>query len=327
MTKHLIIDATNILFRVAAVNKDKIFNAEDLAGMCMHVAIMSANKLFKQFKPDKVVFAFEGGNNWRKKFTETTKSGVKYKANRVPDKSMEHLYELIKDFKDVMHNYTSTICLAIPGLEGDDVIAGYVQLYSSENDTMYIVSADKDFVQLLKYPNTYLLDPNTGGFRNQPGHKDYCEDIDYFMFLKCVRGDGGDNVPSAFPKVRETRIKKAFSDPIERINFMNETWILKETIDDTVVEKEMVVGELFKENEILMDLSKQPDDIRQHMLVEIVKIVEDPGKYNNFKMIQFLGKHNLKNILDNIGKYVELFSCGQQNRVRVEDTESIITFD
>jgi hypothetical protein len=31
MAKHLIIDATNILFRVAAVQKDKVFDEYDLA--------------------------------------------------------------------------------------------------------------------------------------------------------------------------------------------------------------------------------------------------------------------------------------------------------
>jgi hypothetical protein len=31
MAKHLVIDATNILFRVAAVQKDKVFDEFDLA--------------------------------------------------------------------------------------------------------------------------------------------------------------------------------------------------------------------------------------------------------------------------------------------------------
>jgi hypothetical protein len=123
MAKHLIIDATNILFRVAAMQKDKVFDGNDLAGMCLHVALTSANKLYRQYKPDHVVFAFEGGNNWRKEYTKNSISGVGYKANRVPDKSMEHLFALISDFKDVMGSATTATCLAIPGLEGDDVIA------------------------------------------------------------------------------------------------------------------------------------------------------------------------------------------------------------
>ena len=326
--KHLIIDATNILFRVAAVQKDKVFDSFDLAGMCLHVALYSANKLFKQYKPDRVVFAFEGGNNWRKEYTVNAISGVGYKAQRVQDKSMEHLFDLIKDFKDVMSNYTSNIVLAIPGLEGDDAIAGYVQKYSSENDTMYIVSADRDFIQLLKYPNTFLVDPSTGNFRNQPGDKDYCEDLDYFIFLKCVRGDAGDNVPSAFPRVRESKIKAAYADKYQRENFMNTIWE-KPCLDEfgIPIKKEMRVGDLFEENALLMDLSKQPADIRQYMMEEIENQVDNSGKYNNFRMIQFLGKHQLNQILNKLNDFIPMLSCGTKNRVRLDELDkSLVSF-
>lgn len=296
--------------------------------MCLHVALYSANKLFRQYQPDKVVFAFEGGNNWRKEYTKNAISGVGYKANRTQDKSMEHLFELIKDFKEVMDNYTSNIVLSIPLLEGDDVIAGYVQTHASNNDTIYVVSADRDFIQLLKFPNTYLVDPNTGKFRNQPGDKDYCEDIDYFMFLKCVRGDGGDNVPSAYPKVRETKIKAAYEDSYHRTNFMNVTWEKPlmdaegkplSNEDGSVAKKTMRVGDLFEENKMLMDLSMQPKEIRDYMFEEIAKKVENPGKYNNFKMLQFLGKHKLNQILNKLNDFIPLFSCGQGTRVRLEN--------
>jgi hypothetical protein len=288
--------------------------------MCLHVALYSANKLFKQYKPDRVVFAFEGGNNWRKEYTKNAISGVGYKANRVQDKSMEHLFELIKDFKDVMANYTSNVVLAVPGLEGDDVIGGYVQTYASPNDTIYVVSADRDFIQLLKYPNTYLVDPNTGKFRNQPGDKDYCEDIDYFMFLKCVRGDGGDNVPSAFPRVRESKIRAAYEDSYHRENFMNTTWE-KPCIDENgnPYKQTMRVGDLFVENQMLMDLSKQPTEIREYMLEQVKATVENPGKYNNFRMLQFLGKHKLNQILNKLNDFIPMFACGQSTRIRLDE--------
>jgi 5'-3' exonuclease len=196
---------------------------------------------------------------------------------------------------------------------------------------MYIVSADKDFIQLLKHPNVFLIDPNTGKFRNQPGDKDYCEDIGYFMFLKCIRGDGGDNVPSAFPRVRETKIKKAYENLSDRLNFMNETWQLPIREGDELIHKTMVVGELFKENELLMDLEKQPDDIRKYMYEEIQMLVEKPKKYSNFKMMQFLGKHQLKNILDNLEKYIPLFSSGLSTRNAVTETpkanDDVISFE
>jgi PAS domain-containing protein len=152
-------------------------------------------------------------------------------------------------------------------MEADDCIAAFCQLYADPTHEINIVSGDKDFTQLLKLPNVKLINPDNGKARNQPGDKDYEEDIDYWLFKKFIRGDGGDNVPSAFPRVRETRIKKAYEHEYDRLNFMNEHWtqsVFEADENGIEVEKKIVhrVGDLYEENIILMDLYRQPDEVQ-----------------------------------------------------------------
>lgn len=308
--KVLVYDVSNILYRVAAVQKHKSpygpdAEPEDLVGLCMHISLQSIYKWFVKFKPDFVVFAFEGGSNWRKLYTAQHNIRRQYKANRVIDPEMKHFYQLVDSFRETMTNHTSICCLTVPGTEGDDAIAAYCQINAHADNDILIVSGDRDFIQLTKLPNVRLIDPDKGTLRNQPGDKHYTEDIDYWLFLKCVRGDAGDNVPSAYPKVRETRIKEAYEDPFKRVNFLNETW----QDEHGVIHR---VGDLFAHNEVLMNLEKQPDDIRADLLTQVDAQTKKLGHYSHFHFLRFLGKFKLKRVGEEANKFVSLFTNNQR---------------
>ena len=302
----------------------------------MHISLQSIFKWYNKYRPEFVVFAFEGGDNWRKSYTAVARSRKAYKGNRIQDPEMKHYYRLLDAFQETMSAHTSICCLCIETMEADDEIAAFCQLYAHEDHEIHIVSGDRDFTQLLKLPNVKLVNPDNGKLRNTPNDKEYEPDIDYWLFKKCVRGDGGDNVPSAYPRVRETRIKKAYEDPYERINFMNDTWV--EKILDTVTNPDgsMIiteryvthrVGDLFEENIILLDLYKQPADQRL-ILEEGVKMqVEALGNYSHFHFLRFLRDYELNKVSEEAMKFVDLFANNQRflkgERVNVQPTKII----
>jgi 5'-3' exonuclease len=326
--KTLLFDISNILFRVSAMqkynNQVKDCTPEELVGLCMHISLQSIMRWYVKFKPEFVVFAFEGGKNWRKDYTSSRKSRQVYKANRVVDPEMKHYYSLLEAFMTVISKHTSICCLCIETMEADDAIAAYCQLYASDEHEIDIISGDKDFTQLLKLPGVKLINPDNGKQRNQPGDKEHEEDLDYWIFKKCIRGDGGDNVPSAYPKVRETRIKKAYEDQYELVNFMNEVWVEKifekdeqgNKLDDqglpVMVERQHRVGDLYEENIILMDLFKQPAEQRM-ILEEGVKLqVDQLGTYSHFHFLRFLGEYKLQRVSEEAMKFVDLFTLNQR---------------
>ncbi|MNR13426.1 DNA polymerase I [compost metagenome] len=187
--------------------------------------------------------------------------------------------------------------LARDGLEADDLMAGVAQLFHETHDII-IISADKDLMQLLRYPSVVLIDPATGKPRTLVDHK---MDADLFMFVKCIRGDAGDNVQSAFPRVRMTRIMEAYTDPYARANLMEETWT-----DETG--RELKVKDLFAENELLMDLSKQPQEIRDSIEDGVLEGFENKGTFNHFHFLRFCGKFGLVNISNSLENFVKMLT-------------------
>jgi hypothetical protein len=301
--KRLVIDTANLFFRVASAHsKYQSPNSEDKAGLALHSCLVTMNKWFKQVNPDQILVTFEGSKNWRKDFTASSEclSKVGYKANRVRDPSMDHLFQVMSDFEKLAREHTSIVCLSNPRLEGDDLIAGVAQKFSALGDEVVILSGDKDFTQLLRYQGVQLLNPDKGILREH-------DDPEFFVFEKCIRGDAGDNVRSAYPKVRKTRIEKAFKDEYERTLFMNETW--KFVNPESHEEIEYRVGDLFKENQTLMDLEAQPAEIRALIAETIDSALLNHGKFSMFHFSKFLGQHELTKIAENSDRFVRMFNC------------------
>jgi hypothetical protein len=296
MAVKMVFDTNNLLFRVAAVNMGKTFGTpEEQAGLALHTAFQSVHKYYKRFKPDQWALTFEGRDNWRKTHTKSADAvaGNVYKANRVKDASMVPFFELLESFREVMTEHSSAVILSNDVLEGDDSFSAYVQKNTEEGHTVIGVSGDRDFVQLYKCPGFMLINPDTGKERNQPGDKDYEEDLDYWTFLKCVRGDKGDHVFSAFPRVREDKIKN--------------TWDIKDENGNVI--KTHRVGDLFEENKLLMDLFHQPEHIKEIMREMVIQAEANINSYSNFHFLRFLGKHKLNHIAEHIDQYTDMLSA------------------
>ncbi len=302
--KYLLFDMSNLLYRTFFAHTQE--DDTTIAGLASHSALVTLNKYFREYKPHKVVAAFDRPS-WRKDYTasEECVSKKPYKGNRrqtmTPSEKLkyEQFCAHLNDFETLITDYTTIISLAAAKLEADDLMAGFVQVQTLDpTNEIIIISQDKDMIQLLRFPNVRVVDPATGKDRTLA---EWDNDADYFMFLKCIRGDPGDNVQSALPKIRETRIKKAYTDTFERANLMNETW--KGPNDN-----EFMVKKLYKENQLLMDLQMQPDDIQRLIVQTVVKAVKNPGKFSYFQFLQFLGKYELKKVAEQADSFVPLLS-------------------
>lgn len=323
--KRMIVDTANILFRVASAHGkyNQGGSAEDQAGLALHMALMTLKSHYNKVKPDQVAITFEGANNWRKTYTKSEECVSKriYKANRVKDDSMIPFFELIKSFEQLVREHTSLVCLSNPVCEGDDLFAAYVEKYTGEGDEVVGLSGDKDFVQLLKYPNFSLLNPDKlGAERNKDKNGDLI-DPDYFMFEKAFRGDSGDNVMPAYPRVRATRLKKAYEDPYELTNMLNETWKFNEPA--TGFEREFRVGDLYEENHLLMNLSRQPDWVKAEMQKTLDHEAVHHGQFSLFHFQKFCGKYSLKKISEDVTSFIPLFSNSGMHSEHREETKII----
>jgi len=302
---YLVFDITNILYRTFYAHKTE--DDITVAGLASHTALVTINKYFKQFKPNKVVMCFDR-HSWRKDYTASAKCVSKkpYKGQRrqkMTEKEKAR-YELflghINDFEDMIHKHTSIIGLAGESLEADDLVAGVIQTISVTDPEaeFIIVSADKDFIQVLGYPNVRLINPADGKDRTLD---EWNGDAELFMFEKCIRGDTGDNVQGARPRCKKVRILKAYNDSFERANLMMETW-------SSPNGTEFVVKKLFAENELLMDLRCQPEDIQHKIVTTVLSGMKNPGTFSYFHFMKFIGKYDLKKLGEQIETLVPLLS-------------------
>lgn len=330
--KRLVIDTANLLFRVAAAHGKFNTNTDPAmsAGLAMHSALMSIRSQYNKHKPDQVAITFEGAQNWRKAHTrgerpEPSISGRLYKGNRVKDDSMIPFFELMEAFRNLAIDHTSLVVLHDPELEGDDVFAGYIRKYSALGDEVIGLSDDKDFVTLLQLPNVKLVRPD-GTFRGIDKDTKLPIDPKFFMYEKAFRGDVGDNVLPAYPKVRTTKLKAAYDalqkgDTYLHSNLMNATW---DFTDPTTGEtKTFKVGDLYEENILLMDLvNGQPKDIQDKIEQVIDHAVIHHGTFSLFHFTKFCGKFQLKKIGDDATSFMPLFSSTGLNSPMKAETKA-----
>lgn len=179
--------------------------------------------------------------------------------------------------KDFFRNCTNASVFEVPKTEADDLIALFVN--ESEGVNNIIMSSDRDFVQLIT-DKTTLYSPAQKIFRT-------CEDAGYELFLKCIRGDRNDNIFSAYPRVRETVLQKAWEDPYEMQNLM-----------ENVRSDGKRVGDAYDFNKKLIDLTLQPADIKK----DIRGHLADPQdtNFSEFKIMRFYATNFLKEYADSL---------------------------
>lgn len=125
------------------------------------------------------------------------------------------------------------------------------------------------------------------------------------LFLKIIRGDSGDGIFSANPGVRykgsksgigiedawEDRKTKGFNWN----NFMLKEW--EKVIDDKGTKKSVKVIEEYQINEMLIDLTKQPDEVKALLDEAIVAAVQKEDVKNvGIHFARFCKKHDLNRL-------------------------------
>ncbi|MCB1711355.1 MAG: hypothetical protein KDH96_02385 [Candidatus Riesia sp.] len=219
------------------------------------------NMHYKAFNCTKVYLIFDVGTSWRVSYTKGEFENITpitnriYKSNRRKDMTAQQIlaYKMMKqvcsEIISFFEQHTNVKCFYKPLLEADDIISHLPVL--EKHNTFVILSADGDLAQLQRFENVQVYDAHNNKMRDKI-------DVKWFLFEKCIRGDKSDYVRSAFPRVKTTRLEKAFIDPFEYVNIMETEWI-----DEN--KKTVKVKDAFAENILLMDLTEQPLSIKQQI--------------------------------------------------------------
>lgn len=300
MSTFILIDGLNLFFRAAyAMPRGDAFTK---SGLGLHIILNSIKKAWKDFNGDHVVMCLDS-KSWRYDLYPNYKASRKLKAANKSQKEKEedeYLFEVFNDFIDFLNNKTNVTVLKEQGCEADDLIAHWIRLHP--DDKNIILSGDSDFIQLLsnnviiydgKKEETYTID----GIYDKHGNKiPPKKEINpqWELFKKIVRGDSSDNIMSAYPGIRETKLKDAYSDK-ETKGYIWSNFMLQEWIDpnNNVVK----VRDRYDFNKKLIDLHLQPDYIKDNMSRAIVQAAsKERVTQVGVWLMKFCERHQLINI-------------------------------
>ena len=314
MKTNLILDGNNILYRTFHAN-NKSGDPEDvIIGMCIHSAVITMNKYFRMFEADDVIVTFDS-YSWRKLYTKDLSKCVtnkKYKHHRRENQTPKeqelyrHLDEHIDEFCEILDKRTGVVVLRRHLLEGDDLMAAWVQLH--RDDENIIVTGDKDMMQLLRYDNVKVINPADDQERTL---EEWNNDPKLFLFEKFIRGESktNDNIQSAYPRLRKTKLFKAYEDEYEMENILNHTFQQTEEMPDGSYEDVTYrTGDLIKENKLLMDLTAQPKKIKKEMIRAVLEAKKNRGRYNHMKFLRFCTVNELNNIISRVEDFVPMLT-------------------
>lgn len=314
---NLIFDVSGLLYRTyyksksqptyrvkGSLDEEDDDNQADAAGLALHSALNSMLKFFNMFKPNRVVACFDRPNNWRKQYmaSKLSISARQYKGTRrqnqteAQKRDFQNFIEHAQEFERLLQEETGILTLAGDMLEADDCISGWTQRFHDQRNI--IASNDSDMQQ--------LITDTTDVCNFTSGELVECPDPKYFLFEKTFRGDTADNIVSTYPGIRSTRLKKAYDNPYDLANLLAEPYV-------TPTGEQLTVRDILEENQLLIDLSKQPPAIRKLIDRTIDDELAKTKRFDFWKFSAFCNRNKLKHISSNLQTFRPLLVGGYSN--------------
>ena len=270
MEKRLIIIDGNSIINRAFYALPDMSNSEGLKTNAIFGFVRMMFKIIEDYQPTHMSVAFD-----KKAPTFRHKQYADYKAGR--KKMPDELAQQLQPLKDLLDKFNINR-LELEGYEADDLI-GTVARLGEENDfKVYIVTGDKDAIQLASHKTTTLITKKGVG---EVEEYDYDSVLDryemtptQFIDLKGLMGDKSDNIPGVPGVGEKTGIK-----------------LLKQysTIENLIEHTDELKGSIKKkieENKDLALMSKELATIITNVPIEVKLEDLEYGDYNKDDVVE-----------------------------------------
>jgi T4 RNase H, C terminal/5'-3' exonuclease, N-terminal resolvase-like domain len=273
---------SNLMQHLKQISKSHEMN-EDLI---RHMSINTIRSNVRQFKSKypNVILCCDSKKYWRREFFPF------YKSQRKHDREASGLdwhliFDTLNKIRDEFKESFPYKVLDVEGAEADDIIAVLTARLSSSGNIL-ILSSDKDFGQLQKYPNVTQYSPILKRFIK-------IDNPTTFIREHILKGDRGDGIPN-FLSPDNTF---AAGERQKVINSKRlQEWISQdaETFCTTDI---MLRG--YKRNQTLVDFDYIPGDIQ----ASIVSAFENTKVATKEKMLNYFIDKGLKVMIESINDF------------------------
>ena len=301
----LIIDGLNTFIRSFAVNPSTNEDGIHVGGMTgfMH----SIGYAIRNIRPTRVIICFDGkgGSQRRRKIFPD------YKGNRRVRKHLTraNTFQSIDDERISMSQqmnrltqYLETLpltTLAPENIEADDAMA-YICEQVYPKSQCILMSTDRDFLQLVSDRVQVWSPTKKKMYVGETIREEFGLESKNFIILKCITGDGSDNIPGirgAGIKSLQKRLPILFGE--NQIQLSDVLEYVKENGDNTQLSKALKDSkEMLETNHKLMQL--QDVDISGHSKESIINVVRSNiPRLNKLEFEKMILEDNLNGIFKN----------------------------
>ena len=251
--------------------------------MVRHMILNSIRMYRKEHHNEygEVVLTWDSKHSWRRDYFPEYKASRR-KGREESDLDWEDIFGTLNKIRNEIKQNFPYKYLEVFGAEADDIIGFLCE--ENKNEKIMIISGDKDFIQLQKYPNVKQWSPITK------------KDVNGFnptTYLKehILRGDTSDGVPNVLSP-DNTFVDGLRQRPLSRKKI--QSWLLGggSNWNDEVKRN-------FQRNSTLIDLSRTPEELKNQIRLE----------YNNAphgdrsKLLNYFMQNKLKELTENIGEF------------------------
>ena len=252
-------------------------------GMVRHMILNSIRLHRSDFHKEfgEVVLTYDSKHYWRRDYFPNYKAGRK-KGREKDNKDWDAIFGVLNKIKAEFKENLPYKYLEVYGAEADDIIATLCKNFQDEK--IMIVSGDKDFIQLQKYPNVKQYSPILKKMVNGHNPTTYIKE-------HILKGDTSDGVPNVLSP-DNTFVDGIRQRPLGRKKIEN--W-LDIHIDDLPDE----VKRNYQRNATLINLDNVPEELE----MEIMKTYKEAPCGDRSKLLNYFIQSRLKNLTNEIGEF------------------------
>ena len=262
----------------------KMNNSKTIDESMVRHMILNSIRMYRMEHHDEygeVVLTWDSKHSWRRDYYPEYKASRR-KGREESDLDWDDIFGTLNKIRNEIKENFPYKYLEVFGAEADDIIGFLCE--ENRDEKIMIISGDKDFIQLQKFPNVKQWSPIT---------KKDINGFDPTIYLKehIIKGDTSDGVPNILSPDK-TFVDGLRQRPLSRKKI--QSWLIGCGSDwnDEVKRN-------FQRNSTLIDLSRTPEELKNQIRLE----------YNNAphgdrsKLLNYFMQNKLKELTENIGEF------------------------
>ncbi len=240
-------------------------------------------KRFKDSHGPEIVIACDNKKYWRREIFPHYKAGRK-KAREASGHDWSTIFDCLNKIRDELKVNSPYKVLDVDTAEADDIIAVLALKYSATQKIM-ILSSDKDFAQLQKYPNVEQFSPILKKAIKEPFPSAQLKQL-------IIRGDKSDGIPNILTK-DDVFVTGGRQKPITEIKIIG--WMNQEPKE--FCNEDMLRN--YARNEMLIDLTRIPESLKE----AILHTYDEAKGRTKQEFMNYMIANRLKNLLEVIDEF------------------------